>query len=94
MTAHKDDHLYEEMCFLGGGSYRGLQEGMKEIGLETLVLFNSPATGTTLALPTTQMSACNVRTRIAESDAMYEEYAEKASRFVLAQFARKEVTCR
>jgi hypothetical protein len=48
----------------GGGIWVGIQEG----GLYNLVLFNSPLSGSTLALPTTEITAEAVRLRIEKSD--------------------------
>jgi len=62
--------------------------------VEAVCLFNSPKTGTTLGLPVSQISARTVREKIAESDAAFEVFQEKACTFVLRQFgqsARKAV---
>ena len=56
--------LYEEMCALGGGRFRALWD----LGYETLILFDSPQTKITLAVPASLMSASEVRRRITESD--------------------------
>ena len=53
----------------GGGQWVGIQEyeGMPY----DLVLFNSPGTGSTLALKTSETTADSVRRRIEESDAAF-----------------------
>lgn len=53
----------------GGGQWVGIQEyeGMPY----DLVLFNSPGTGSTLALKTSEITADSVRRRIEESDAAF-----------------------
>jgi hypothetical protein len=53
----------------GGGRWVGIQEceGMAY----DLVLFNSPVTGSTLALKTSDISADSVRRRIEESNALF-----------------------
>ena len=53
----------------GGGQWVGIQEaeGMPY----DLVLFNSPVTGSTLALKTSELTADGVRRRIEESDAAF-----------------------
>jgi hypothetical protein len=58
----------KELVIAGGGIYVGLQEGLQ---YEYLVLFNSPLTGTTLALRANEVTTKAVRERIAESDAQF-----------------------
>ena len=55
---------HKEIVEAGGGIY---VPGM----LGGLVLFNSPTTGSTLALPICFLSAASVRKQIAESDARF-----------------------
>jgi hypothetical protein len=54
----------------GGGSYVGV---LKEIPdkMESLVLFNSPRTRTTLAIPISHLTVEAVREHLAESDAAF-----------------------
>ena len=52
----------------GGGQWVGIQECE---GVPSLILFNSPTTGSTLALKTSELTADNVRRRIEESDAAF-----------------------
>jgi len=52
----------------GGGVWVGIQECE---GVPSLILFNSPTTGSTLALKTSELTADNVRRRIEESDAAF-----------------------
>jgi len=61
----------------GGGEFVGLQEGIPPS--PAILLFNSPTTGSTLAIPITDLLltfsdsdfSTAVRTKIAESDAMF-----------------------
>lgn len=57
----------------GGGVWVGIQEceGLKY----DAVLFNSPETGSTLALKTTEITADKVRERIAASNALFRKAA-------------------
>ena len=55
----------------GGGVWVGIQECE---GLPSLILFNSPVTGSTLALKTSELTADNVRRRIEESDAAFKAF--------------------
>src|ERR1700693_3871361 len=62
-----------EMCWIvaaGGGRYVGV---MNEIPgkMESLVLFVSPQTRTTLALPSSRLTVAAVREQLAESDAAF-----------------------
>jgi len=58
----------------GGGVWVGIQECE---GLPSLILFNSPTTGSTLAIRASgnarDISADNVRRRIEESDALFQQ---------------------
>jgi hypothetical protein len=49
----------------------GIQKGDPEIDLPNLVLFHDPATGSTLALPDSQVTAPNVRAQLRTSRAAY-----------------------
>ena len=55
----------------GGGQWVGIQEaeGMPY----DLILFNSSQTGSTLGLKTTEITADNVRRRIEESNALFQQ---------------------
>jgi hypothetical protein len=59
---------FSSIVAAGRGSYVGV---LKEIPdkMESLVLFNSPRTGTTLAIPIPHLTAEAVREHLAESDA-------------------------
>ncbi len=61
---------FSSMVAAGGGSYVGV---LKEIPdkMESLVLFNSPRTRTTLAIPISHLTAQAVREHLAESDAAF-----------------------
>jgi len=81
------------MIELGGGTYVGIQASFRDrhdVLHEDLVLFNSPSTGSTLALPISQISARAVSASILKSDTEFERYAEKACGRVLSQFASKQ----
>ena len=83
-------HLLEIMVSLGGGAWKGIQAGFfnkYDQWCEPLAMFNSPATGTTLALPVSKVTAYTVRAHITKSDALFQAFTEKASRNVLRQFA-------
>jgi len=86
-------YLLEIMVGLGGGQWKGIQDGFfNKFGqwVEPLAMFNSPTTGSTLALPVSKVSAREVRKRIADSDAQFEAFREKACTFVLRQFSTEE----
>ena len=54
---------HKEIVEAGGGRYVGM--------MGELILFDSPTTGSTLALPPCLLSAASVRKQIAESDARF-----------------------
>jgi hypothetical protein len=87
-----NDELYRTMCELGGGRFVGVQAGFNDRHgnpVEPLCYFNSPLTGSTLALPVSKVSSRTVAAHITKSNAQFEQYAEKAAGFVLANFARR-----
>ena len=57
------DTRHETMVAAGGGKYVGFSMG--------LILFNSPKTGSTLALPADQLTAEAVKKHIEESNAKF-----------------------
>lgn len=59
-------HRYREYVVQGGGIWVGIQRG--EAGMESLVLFNSQKTGSTLALKCGAMSPDAVARKIALHD--------------------------
>jgi len=68
-----------EMCSIvkaGGGRYVGV---MKEIPgkLESIVLFISPQTRSTLGLPTSRLTVAAVREQLTESDAAFNQASSK-----------------
>ncbi len=75
----------------GGGKFAGIQPGfyVPSTGemVETLCLFNSRRTGTTLGLKVSEVSVSKVRKHIQESDTLFDDYKEKAALFVLRDFA-------
>jgi hypothetical protein len=62
--------FYATMVELGGGRYRGVQKGEPHLGLEPLILFDSPSAS--LALRASELSAEAVRRVIAAKE---EEFA-------------------
>jgi hypothetical protein len=64
----------EEAVIAGGGVYKGIQRGSSRI--PDLVLFNDPATGTTLALVSDgrPITARTIQAKIARSRARFAEY--------------------
>ena len=94
MAAQNLAHLYETICFLGGGIFRGIQKGDHTIGLAPLILFDDgslpPAQRSTMCLPPAQLTATSVRAAILKKQkeyAAFQTYAEKACTRVLGQFA-------
>jgi hypothetical protein len=81
------ENLLKIQVELGGGIFRAYWDADMR-GIEPMVLFDSPQTKSTLGLPVSKVSASAVREQIRKSDAAFEMYAEKASRFVLRQFAQ------
>ena len=70
-TKYFDD--IRQMVLEGGGQYVGIHKGTcngKRISPD-LVLFNSPQTGSTLALPISKLSANAVRQHISKSNARF-----------------------
>jgi hypothetical protein len=61
---------FSSIVAAGGGRYVGV---LKEIPgkMESIVLFNSPRTRTTLGLPTSRLTVEAVREHLAESDAAF-----------------------
>lgn len=64
---------YQAVVFAGGGEYQGIQRGELEKGIPDLVLFNDPATHTTLALAIRQapITASVVHKKIARSRQLF-----------------------
>lgn len=60
----------------------GIQKGDPEIGLPDLAYFHDPATGSTLALPTDQVTPQNVRTQMRTSRAAYLKARPEESQIV------------
>jgi hypothetical protein len=70
------ESAFSSIVAAGGGSYVGV---LKEIPdkMESLVLFNSPRTRTTLAIPISHLTAEAVREHLAESDAAFADAGAK-----------------
>jgi len=80
-TSSNLDYLLQILVDLGGGEYKGVQEGFRDKDggvFEALCLFNSPATRTTLAIKVSEVTANAVRERIRESDEVFEQYKKFA----------------
>jgi hypothetical protein len=97
MAAKNLAHLYEMICFLGGGIFRGIQKGDPTIGLNALILFDDaslpPAQRSTMCLPPHQLTAAAVQAAILKKQkayAAFQTFAEKAATRVLGQFAEAE----
>jgi hypothetical protein len=67
---------FSSIVAAGCGTYVGV---LKEIPdkMESVVLFNSPRTGTTLGLPISRLTVAAVREHLAESDAAFAGAAAK-----------------
>ena len=67
---------FSSIVTAGGGSYIGV---LKEIPhkMESVILFNSPHTRTTLGIPISRLIVEAVRERLAESDAAFAEAGAK-----------------
>jgi hypothetical protein len=76
----------------GGGVWVGpLRSFRDKYGaiVEAVILYRSPSTKTCLGLPVSQLSARAVRKQIADSDALFAPYCERAATFILRNFNRK-----
>ena len=71
----------------GGGQWVGLQDTFV-VGAEPLILFNSPTSKSTLALPVSLCTVANVRGKIHGSDADFRERPVKVSRAALQIFVQ------
>jgi hypothetical protein len=69
-TPGMSESAFSSIVIAGGGSYVGV---LKEIPhkMESLVLFNSTRTRTTLAIPISHLTVEAVREHLAESDAAF-----------------------
>ncbi len=70
-----------DVIVAGGGEYRGIQLGSAASGVPDLVLFNDPATHTTLALPILRevpVTAAAVRRKIERSRRRFQMQARAA----------------
>ena len=63
-TINQDEGRWAHLVAQGGGVWVGIQ---RLTGREDLVLFNDPQSGTTLSLPTGQVTAEAIARRIEES---------------------------
>jgi hypothetical protein len=60
----------------GGGRYVGVMNEIRGI-VESVVLFTSPRTRSTLALPSSQLTVAAVREQLAQSDAAFNQTRSK-----------------
>jgi hypothetical protein len=68
-----------EMCLIveaGGGRYVGVMNEIPGI-VESVVLFASPRTRSTLALPSSRLTVAAVRQQLADSDAAFNQAGSK-----------------
>ena len=94
MIIHPHGHLLEIMISLSGvARFRGVFAAFKDKHgrtVEALAMFDSLATGTTLALPISKVSAVAVRKHTLASDVLFEKFCNKSAANILRQFATKE----
>lgn len=90
--ASQDSPVLQDIVRAGGGEWVGLQDTFL-LDREPLVLFNSPTSKTTLALPVSLCTVDNVRGKIAGADADFSKKPVKVSRATLQVFVQdlKEV---
>jgi hypothetical protein len=81
MATPIDTSGLRQLVAAGGGIWVGLQDTMNED--EPLVLFNSPTSKSTLALPLSLLSVDNVRGKIQGSDMDFQKRPVKVPRRVL-----------
>ncbi len=67
---------FSSIVAAGGGTYVGVLKGIPH-KMESIVLFNSPRTRTTLGLPISRLTVEAVREHLAESDAAFAEASTK-----------------
>jgi hypothetical protein len=76
----------------GNAVWRGILPAIRKDGVcvrEPIILFASKETGRCLGLPFSQISAHAIRKQVAESDALFASYQERAATFILRNFNRK-----
>ena len=83
LDSNERENTWRATVLQGGGTYVGFSLG--------LVLFNSPTTGSTLALPPEQCTAFEVRKHIKESDA---KFAQARSKRILKACGRRNTVRR
>jgi hypothetical protein len=75
-TPDLGEPAFSSIVAAGGGSYVGVLQEIPD-KMESLVLFNSPWTKTTLAIPISHLTAEAVRKHLAESDAAFADAGAK-----------------
>ena len=76
----------------GNSLWRGVMPAIYKDGVcvrEAIILFASKETGSCLGLPFSKISAHAIRKQVAESDALFASYQERAATFILRNFNRK-----
>ena len=72
MPLHLSEAETSSIVEAGGGRYVGVLKGIPE-RMESIVLFISPQTKTTLGIPISRLTVEAVREQLAESDAAFAE---------------------
>lgn len=75
MTTRLSDAEISSIVEAGGGRYVGVLSAIPK--MESIVLFISPQTRTTLGIPTSRLTVDAVREQLAESDAAFAEAGSK-----------------
>ena len=76
MTMHLSEAEISSIVEAGGGRYVGILSAIAE-KTESVILFASPQTRTTLGIPISRLTVEAVREQLAESDAAFAEAGSK-----------------
>jgi len=76
MTMHLSEAEISSIVEAGGGRYVGILSAIAE-KMESVILFASPQTRTTLGIPISRLTVEAVREQLAESDAAFAEAGSK-----------------
>jgi len=76
MTMHLSEAEISSIVEAGGGRYVGILSAIAE-KMESVILFASPQTRTTLGIPMSRLTVYAVREQLAESDAAFAEAGSK-----------------
>jgi hypothetical protein len=88
----KETHYRIAIEAAGNAAWRGILPAIHRDGVcvsELILLFASKETGTCLGLYFSKISVHAIRKQVADSDALFASYQERAALFVLRQFNRK-----